>query len=250
MITLMVSAQEPCALTLDQVHASIKNSETEVTEKLTYKISGSFDFKNFTPADGKVTKKNFYEVAYNDRGIIREIIRHDSLFYTSKMLVHYFDQYKIIFLKYDIGGFSFAPIAFYLSDKERYSFTFVPLMGKNKYSLLNLHHKFFIPATPTMVSCIMKLDANLFPTEYFMLDNGVPAMRVKVNYVVNTYSIRDERVSVLFNSTAQLKKLDASSCVSQLGSNFDVSDISFTSQPRHYVDGRPLWIYFGANEFK
>lgn len=244
------SAQGNCSFTLGEFYSAIRGIKIDTSEKLHYKAYSSFDFKNFLPIDGKLDKRNFFEIGYNGVNEIKEIIHYDSSWQTMKLNVFHGDKFKIMLMQYHIEDYGFMPVAFYISENVRFMVNFREMTGKNRFQFGALSdHPYIGPLE--QISCIMILDEELYPRDYFIAHKGYIYLCSKINYIGNSKVIKDLKVELFFTPMEKRgRKIESSLKVCDLSYLFGGADSYMTVQPLNYKQGYPLWIYGGASWYK
>lgn len=243
-------AQKGCAVTLGDFYNSVKVITVDLNENLQYKTCASFDFKTFSQIDGPIDRKNFFEVGYNSKGEVRQIIHYDSNWYTMRFFVRHYSNFKIMLMQYHIVEYGFMPVAFFISDEIRFMVNFRVMTGKDQYQFGMLSDNTYIGPFE-QISCIMLLDKDLYPSEYFIAHKGYIYTSTKVNYNQNSRVLKDLRTEIFFTPMERKgRKIDVSLCVADLYNLFGTADSYMTVQPLDYKKEYPLWIYGGSSSYR
>jgi hypothetical protein len=246
-----VSGQDKCSMTFGEIYDFVKSEKFSSEEHLSYKTYTSFDFKAFKPVAGDINFTNYYQIGYSSDGEIREIIHYDSSWHTMVFKVRLFDKSRIMFLQFKDFDNGFAPVAFIVSEKIRLMINFRQMTGKRRYQFGEVAKAPDIRALED-ISCIMILNEEFYPTEYFMAHAGYLQMMVDLQYFGSSYQLDKERVHVIFSPQERKGlKLERSLCINTLSYElFTGADLLFTAKPLDYKDKYPLWIYCGVSWFK
>jgi len=246
-------------VTIANLLNALKSIDYSEESKLSYKTCRNFNFKEFSPAQGKIDSMDFYEVGYNKDGDIKEIIRHTKkhrlLNYMFK--VYESQKFKILILKkLENRDFNFTSLAFFIfpqsSEYENYMIDVAPRFGKNKPPLAFSYKKFPM-ADLANISAIAQLNNDLYPQRELKLSNGKVVMISDFMYKSENEKSIDAEVIRFFFSIDDYPtlKLNGGTSIKQIINEEPMGEYDLAARPdMHELDQEPLWILTGYYQYK
>lgn len=255
-----ICPQECKGVTMAFCYETIKNIKAS-KEPITYKKYFGFSFANFEPIDGKINEADFYEVGYNDKKQIVEIIRNKKAIEACyKLIVHEFPNFRVLFCqnKTKNSKYGFTPVAFFMFKKQEvnlarnFMINFQSQFGANPYKAGLSTEKFEI-GNFYDISALMILDDELYPVSLFKFKDGYLVSSSEINYNAGSRTIDYEMASIYFNSVlSPERKITPQSCLEDIYSHVDLGDLTLPLHPEVHqkANDLPLWVFSGAHEYK
>lgn len=254
-----LDAQVDCqSISLGEVYEKLKHIDVAKMEPLTYRKYSSFNFKNFKPIENaKISEFIFFEIGYNSKNQIREIIHHekkDSL--TSyRMLVFDYPNSRILTLGtlFEETGYGYFSAVFVMDKASGFNYMIntEPVFGDVMIleSVGGITYKGL-----NELSLIMILDKDLFPTDLFRISEGRIVFLSEVKYR-NGREIEYEQARIFFpKSQDENLKISADICPSNLKSKLlgQSEDMCFKLYPsdERRTKFAPLWIQLGFPNYR
>jgi hypothetical protein len=222
--------------------------------KLTYKKFKYFNFSDFSPVEGVIDSLDYFEVGYNKKGSILEVIRHSK---KHKLLNYKFKVYdkgkfKILILKeFDNGKFFFTSLAFIsirnINEYENYMIDVAPRFGPEKSALAFSYEKFPITKLEN-ISAIALLNKDLYPERELKILNSRILMLSDYIYKRDDPRTIDAEIIDFFFTPDKYPALRITSYTSfvKIFPEENISEYQLSIKPdMHDLYTEPLWVLKG-----
>jgi len=227
------------------------------SELLSYRRFDHFDFEHFKPI-GDVRDSSFVSIGCDQKGDIREIVFKGPKEVFS-LSVYDFEWYRILLLKRPtyLNEFLYTPTAIFNSknNDENYMLN-VKAQFRNDYDAYELFDSF--PITDlNQVSCLMKLDKDLYPHEMVKFSNMKIVLYSGFKYEFErSHKLELEMMCFFIDADHYYKNLDINenSCMKEIIDRIinlrTESNLIVFSKPGVFNETQsPIWIFSGAHRY-
>lgn len=243
-------------------YEAIKNIDANRKEALTYIKCKGFSYSDFKPVEGQINESDFYEIGYNEKKQIQEVIRHQNADVPAsyKLIIHDRPDYRILLYQNKVGNsaqYGFTPTAFIMLKRQdnlarNFMINFRPQFGKDPYNPGLSTAKFLVGKFED-ISALMILDDELYPTSLYKFKDNYLVSVSDIFYKQASRMVDYELISIHLNSSDHPNiKINRNTCLEEINSNIGLGDLILPVHPAVSEDtsNLPLWIYSGAHQYK
>jgi hypothetical protein len=231
-------------------------------ELVSYEKFSGFNYKEFKPLAGNVAEEDFFEVGYNNKKEIKEIIHHQRVpsQISHKMLVYGYNDYVIMLYQVKLRDdpYNFVPAAFILFKEAESNFpknfmiTLLPQFGDGDdvYTPGTLYIEYPIRKFED-ISAVMVLDDNLYPKNLIKISDGQIVFDSDIHYLSDN-TVDFESASIFFGTKSHPElKISGETCLDQIHFHKVPPDMVLTLHPSvgPVTKTAPLWIFGGAHDY-